>query len=62
MRIIKTGKLPSSQKKFTCDNCGTVFEADKGEYHSCGQMGYLHDGLLYECECPLCGKMAYISK
>lgn len=60
MKIIKHGKIPVSTKRFTCDNCGTVFSAEKGEYKSCGQMGYMHDGLLYECQCPVCSKTAYI--
>ena len=59
MRIIKRGKIPVYTKQFTCDNCGTVFEAENDEYKSCGQMAYM-DGLLYMCQCPVCGKMAYI--
>ena len=60
MKIIKRGKVPVHTKQFTCDYCGTVFEAEKGEYKGCGQIAYMHDGLLYQCKCPICGEMAYI--
>lgn len=62
MRIIKQGTIPTYTKQFTCNNCGTVFEAEMGEYKHCGQMAYMHDGLIYECECPVCRKMAYIER
>lgn len=62
MKIIQEGKIPTYTKRFTCDTCGTVFDADKGEYHSCRQLEYTHDDLKYECKCPICCKMAYISR
>ena len=62
MKIIKRGKIPSNTKKFTCGNCGTIFEANYGEWHSCGQIAQMHDGLLYECKCPVCERTAYIER
>jgi hypothetical protein len=49
MKIIKQGRIPAYTKQFTCDNCGTVFEAEEGEYKSCSQLAYMHDGLIYKC-------------
>lgn len=61
MKIIKRGKIPEEGKKqFECKNCGTIFLAEIGEYHSLSQMAYVHDGIQYECICPVCHKKAYI--
>lgn len=60
MKIIERGKIPKNTKRFYCKNCGTVFDADKGEYVSADQMEYMHDGILYKCICPVCKKWAYI--
>ena len=62
MKIIKRGEIPDYTKRFTCETCGTIFEADQGEYKGCSQLAYLHDGLLYQCECPVCKKTAYIER
>ena len=60
MKIISRGEIPVPVRRFECDYCGTIFEAEKGEFHSCGQYAYIHDGLEWECKCPVCGKMVYI--
>ena len=62
MKILKRGEIPKYSKIFVCGNCGSEFEAEKGEYQSCGQLAYMHDGLEYECRCPVCKKMCYIEK
>ena len=62
MKIIKRGELPFGTKQFSCNYCGTAFEASKGEYRSCGQLAYIHDGIEFECKCPVCGKMVYINR
>lgn len=60
MKILQQGVLPRMYKKFVCENCGCVFEADKSEYFASGQMEVLHDGLPnYKCECPTCKNMVY---
>ena len=60
MKIIKDGKIPSRIKKFKCDNCGCIFEAELGEYISSSQMEVMHDDLPgWKCKCPCCGNYAY---
>ena len=55
MRIIKNGNLekPKQIKRFKCDNCGCVFEAEKGEYK---YMLLPRNDVIYGCECPYCQK------
>lgn len=52
MKIIKKGTIPKTTKRFTCSNCGCVFECDKNEYD-------LHfsqrDGDWLETKCLECG-------
>ena len=62
MRIIKEGKIPITTKIFTCHKCGTIFEAEKGEYEPGGQIAYLHDGVTAYCDCPFCGQKTYTYK
>ena len=33
MRIIKEGKIPNKKVIFKCPKCGTIFEANDGEYY-----------------------------
>ena len=51
MKIIKKGKIPKTTKRFTCSNCGCVFECEAVEY-------ILHfsqrDGDWLETDCPTC--------
>ena len=62
MLIIHRGEVPDITKRFECKYCGTLFEAAEGEYVSCNQMEYMHDGLEYKCLCPVCGRTVYIEK
>ncbi len=55
VKIIVPGKLLSTTtRRFKCDNCDCVFDADKDEY-SCGSQ-YSDD--YYCCICPCCGYYA----
>jgi rubredoxin len=57
VKILKQGEVPTDTKKFTCKKCGTVFEAEKGEYVIADQWAYMHDGITAFCDCPVCGKV-----
>lgn len=56
MKVIKPGlNLNSNEtKRFECDLCGCVFEAEKGEYKA----GFMQPGneLAFFALCPNCGK------
>lgn len=56
MKILKQGKIKniSGIKRFKCNYCGCVFEAEQGEYKS----GQHYNDTYYFCECPFCGKQA----
>lgn len=56
MKIIKKGKIPTTFIRFTCCNCGCVFECEKGEY-ACDLVRN-----CYEAKCPTCGKKVYIDE
>lgn len=62
MKIIKRGEIPNIAKRFTCKYCGTVFEAENGEYKGASQMAYMMDGIEYEATCPICNRTAYIRR
>lgn len=51
MKIIKHGSPLLTTKRFKCDMCGCVFEADKDEY----KVGFWRNETLYSCQCPECG-------
>lgn len=59
MTIIKEGDLNrlkpvSCLKRFECDKCGCVFEADKGEYDP-----YMENcSICFYSKCPCCGNLA----
>ena len=58
MIIIKEGNRPAIIKRFTCKNCGCIWEAEKGEYNVTSQYGIIHDGLkAFNMNCPCCGKI-----
>lgn len=46
MEILKQGNI-DKRKKFTCENCGCIFIAEKDEY-------YREDSRLIS-KCPCCG-------
>lgn len=57
MKIIQHGKPKTdfnTIKRFKCDFCGCVFEADKGEY----KVGTQYNSIYHQCKCPDCGKHA----
>lgn len=62
MEIIKEGlsykeleQKRKAVKRFKCDYCGCVFDAEKDEYE-CKQ--YNHTELGYCCQCPHCDSIA----
>ena len=59
MKIIKVGHIDKKTKRFTCKECGCVFEANKDEYRFADQMEALHDGIEAVCDCPHCKSKVY---
>lgn len=54
MKIIKPGNICHT-KRFTCERCGCIWEAEKGEYEPTPQLAVMHDGLnSYWMKCPTC--------
>lgn len=63
MRIIKDGTIPITTVTFECDECGCIFDAEKGEYMYSSQMEVMHDGLGdYKCKCPCCNTMVFTKR
>ena len=62
MEIVKMGKINMSEdiRQFTCRHCGTIFKATKFEYNTASMLEYMHDGIQYTCECPVCKREATI--
>lgn len=60
MKIIKDGDLNRLKRirRFSCDTCGCLFEADKDEYEADTQ----YNETFYLCNCPCCGSKAKESK
>ena len=56
MKIIQPGDLNRLKKikRFECEYCGCIFEADQSEYWAADAMAALHDGLEATCKCPCC--------
>lgn len=61
MKIIKKGEIPKQTKRFKCKHCGTIFEAEKGEYNGANQLAWI-DGIEYESTCPVCGHTVTIDR
>lgn len=60
MRIIKEGKIPNKKVILKCQECGTIFEADDGEYtytktKTVNLNPYVAYQDKYESVCPFCG-------
>lgn len=57
IKIIKLGKKPDTVKRFTCEHCGCVFEADRHDYEETfdGRDGCYY----YEVDYPNCGCTVY---
>lgn len=64
MKIIKPGSYEAAvkSKRFCCERCGCEFEANLSEYKTCSQFAGIHDGIVAECQCPLCSATAYAYK
>lgn len=58
MKIIEHGnpKYNKPDKRFKCNYCGCVFEAEYKEYKCAGSQ---YNIPYYECKCPECGNIAY---
>ena len=57
MKIIKKGKIPNKKVILKCQECGTVFEADSGEYTKTKVVdlsSYAAYRDKYESVCPFC--------
>lgn len=61
MKIIKQGKtekeleaILNKTRRFECETCGCIFEADKGEYETEEVQIYSY----HYCKCPNCGQKA----
>jgi rubredoxin len=61
MKIVKKGEIPNKTKRFTCKLCGTVFEAERGEYHAANQIGWM-EGIEYVSTCPVCKNTVFIDR
>ena len=60
MKILKEGSLNKINKikRFECNKCGCLFEANKNEYKISSQYNQEY---VY-CECPFCHKTVYGEK
>lgn len=58
MNIIVEGDCSrlKKTKRFECEECGCIFEADKDEYKYCGSQ---REGDEWYCICPTCGNKTY---
>lgn len=58
IKIIKPGKKPDTTRRFTCDHCGCVFDADLDDYETVtGQDNWLD----YRAICPACRERVWNS-
>lgn len=60
MRIIKHGDLErkAERKRFTCRDCGCVFDAESGEY----KIGTHYNETYFSCRCPCCNGFCSIER
>lgn len=57
MRIIKEGKILNKKAILKCQECGTIFEADNGEYTKTKVVNLSSSAAYrdkYESVCPFC--------
>lgn len=54
MRIIKQGRIrkPETTARLECGECGTIFEADEGEYEI--EYGAYKLETIFKARCPFC--------
>lgn len=65
MKIIKEGKIPSKKVILKCTECGTIFEADDGEYTKtkvANLSSYTAYRDKYESVCPICERKGEMIK
>lgn len=56
MKIIKFGdRQKKAIKRFVCDECGCIFEADRAEYET----RFHRNETYYAVNCPCCNKVVY---
>ena len=60
MKVIKEGNLKrlKKTKRFECNKCGCIFEADQDEY----SVGYQYNEAYYMCTCPTCDCTVYLDE
>lgn len=58
MKVIKHGRYTNSDRRFYCQSCGCIFDAEVDEYSyeidCCNET-------IYSSICPKCGITSYIS-
>lgn len=61
MKILVEGK-PKEEPiyRFTCRECGCIFEAKHGEYREPNYAECMHDDVTAACECPFCHRVCYV--
>ncbi len=62
MQIIKKGDLNKLKKikRFECDKCGCIFEADQTEYKPTPGIAAQRGEGDYRCVCPYCKNEVWI--
>lgn len=53
IKIIREGKIDKQVLRFTCQNCGCIFEGEKGDYKEI--WNYYQDEIMYDIKCSCCG-------
>lgn len=58
IEIITPGDMRRAKKvkRFTCERCGCVWEADNEHYEDVSTQ---REGPDFKCKCPTCGKVCY---
>lgn len=56
IKIIREGKIDKKVLRFTCQNCGCIFEGEKGDYKE----NYYQRDNVYSIKCPCCEKWVQI--
>ena len=60
MNILVEGKVKEEPIiRFSCKECGCVFEAEYGEYRGPTYAEAMHDDISAVCECPFCHNNVY---
>ena len=59
MKIVRRGIVCNDTQRFMCYRCGTVFDADEGEYNLSNYSTEKVLNIELRCKCPLCEKNVY---